>query len=237
VAETCTGTGPSCPADTGLPDTDGDTVCDAIDNCVTIANTSQDNNDSDPLGDACDPCTNIVPTVPAKQKLTLSKLLAPATDDKLSFGSFFTAMPSSPTIDPLTNGVRFLIVDSTGAIPVDITVPGGAYSVANKAGWKVNGSGTSWTYKNSGTVVPLVNGIQKVQVKKISSTPGKFKVGVKGKNGNYVVNSANLPVVATIVLDVPYASGGQCGEATFPATAPAKPSCVSISGGRTIKCK
>jgi hypothetical protein len=183
VAETCTGSGPNCPADTGLPDTDSDTVCDAIDNCDAIPNTSQDNNDSDPLGDACDPCTNIVPTVPSKQKLTLTKLQLPATDDKLSFGSFFTAMPNSPTIDPLTNGVRFLIVDSTGAIPVDITVPGGAYNVTNKAGWKVNGSGTSWTYKNSGTVVPLVNGIQKVQVKGIPSTPGKYKIGVKGRTG------------------------------------------------------
>jgi hypothetical protein len=50
-------------------------------------------------------------------------------------------------------------------------------------GSQVNGSGTSWTYKNAGNPVPLVNGIQKMQLKKLSSPPGKFKFGVKGKNG------------------------------------------------------
>ena len=74
-------------------------------------------------------------------------------------------------------------------------------------------------------------------MKAITSTPGKFKIGVKGKNGNYPVNPPNLPVMATIVIDVPFASGGQCGEATFPAVPPAKPSCLAISGGKTIKCK
>jgi len=51
------------------------------------------------------------------------------------------------------------------------------------------------------------------------------------------VNGANLPIVGTIVIDVPNATTGQCGEAKFPAAPPAKPSCVSISGGKTIKCK
>jgi len=60
---------------------------------------------------------------------------------------------------------------------------------------------------------------------------------VKGKNGNYPVNGANLPLVGTIVIDVPNATTGQCGEAKFPAVPPAKPSCLSTSGGKTIKCK
>ncbi len=237
VAENCTGSSAACPADTGLPDTDGDTVCDAIDNCVSIANPSQTNGDADALGDACDPCTNIVPTGQDKVKLTLTKLLAPAGDDKVSFKGFFTNVPATPTIDPLSNGLRFLLIDSTGAIPVDVTIPGGAYNTASKVGWKVNGSGTSWTYKNAGTVVPLINGIQKMQLKKQSSPPGKYKFGVKGKNGTYPVNPANLPLVGTIVIDVPYAATGQCGEAMFPATPPAKPSCLSVSAGKTIKCK
>ena len=114
VAEICTGSSASCPADTGLPDTDGDTVCDAIDNCDAIANPSQANDDSDALGDACDPCTNIVPTVPSKTKLILTKLLAPATDDKLTFKGFFTSVPTRPIIDPIANGLRVLITDSTG---------------------------------------------------------------------------------------------------------------------------
>jgi len=48
---------------------------------------------------------------------------------------------------------------------------------------------------------------------------------------------ANLPLVGTIVIDVPYATTGQCGEAKFTVTPPAKPSCLSTSGGKTVKCK
>ncbi len=237
LPESCTGSGAACPADSGLPDTDSDTVCDADDNCQSVANPSQANNDSDPLGDACDPCTNIAPTVQSKSKLQLTKVLAPANDDKLTFSSYFTGMPSAPTINPLANGARFLIIDDTGAIPVDVTIPGGAYNSVTKVGWKVNGSNTSFTYKNAGTSVPLINGINKVQVKTYPSTPGKVKTQVKGKNGTYAINPANLPLVGTIVIDVPFASTGQCGEAMFPLAPPAKPSCIALSGGNTVKCK
>ncbi len=144
VAETCTGSGAGCPADTGQPDTDGDRVCDALDNCDAIVNPSQADGDGDGLGDACDPCTNIVPTASDKAKLTLTNLLAPANDDKLSAKGYFLHVPITPTIDPVANGMRFLIVDSTGATAVDITIPGGAYNTATKVGWKPNGSGTSW---------------------------------------------------------------------------------------------
>ena len=202
IAETCTGSSAACPADTGQPDGDSDTVCDAIDNCDTIANTDQANNDSDSFGDACDPCTNIVPTVPSKTKLILSKLLAPTTDDKLNFKGFFTAVPNSPTVDPVTNGLRVLVSDSLGNTPIDVTIPGGAYNPVTKIGWKVNGSGTAWKYKNS---TSPVNGLYKAQLKAYSSTPGKYKFAVKGKNGNYAVNTANLPLKGTLVIDVPFA--------------------------------
>ena len=55
--------------------------------------------------------------------------------------------------------------------------------------------------------------------------------------GRKPINGANLPLVGTIVIDVPYATTGQCGEAKFTATPPAKPSCLSTSGGKTVKCK
>jgi hypothetical protein len=37
-------------------DTDSDTICDNVDNCVSISNTDQANADSDNLGDVCDNC-------------------------------------------------------------------------------------------------------------------------------------------------------------------------------------
>jgi len=85
--------------------------------------------------------------------------------------------------------------------------------------------------------VPLIDGIQKMQLKTISITSGKYKFNVKGKNSDYPVNQANLPLIGTIVIDVPFAAGGQCGEAMFLAVPPARPSCVSASGGKTVKCR
>jgi hypothetical protein len=233
VAENCTGTGSTCPSDTGLPDTDADTVCDAIDNCDLNPNTGQEDGDTDTLGDVCDPCTNIAPTVPSKTKLILSKLALPATDDKLNFKGFFTSVPGTPTVNPVANGLRILVSDSTGATPIDVTIPGGAYNPSTRIGWKVNGSGTAWKYSNS---TSPVNGLSKAQLKAYPNTPGKYKFTVKGKNGNYVVNQANLPLRGTLVIDVPYATTGQCGETAFQ-TPPTKPSCSIAGGGKTVKCK
>ncbi|MCW5891201.1 MAG: DUF4215 domain-containing protein [bacterium] len=235
VAEQCSGSAVACPDDTGLPDTDGDTVCDELDNCPGVANPTQADGDGDGHGDACDPCTNLGPAVASKTALVLDKLLAPAGDDKLSFTSFFAAVPGAADIDPLAAGVRFLIADASGALPVDVTIPGGAYVAAEKAGWKVNGAATAWTYKNAGTIVPTIGGITTVQIKRFPAKPGTLKVKVLGKNGSYGV--AALPLLPTIVLDPPVAETGLCGEATFPNTAPAKPSCIATGGGKTVKCK
>jgi len=51
------------------------------------------------------------------------------------------------------------------------------------------------------------------------------------------VTSTDLPVTATLVLDVPTAVGGQCVEERFTATPPASPSCLLASSGATLKCK
>jgi len=40
-------------------DTDGDTVLDPTDNCVTVANTNQADGDGDLVGDLCDNCTGV----------------------------------------------------------------------------------------------------------------------------------------------------------------------------------
>jgi hypothetical protein len=44
---------PACAG--GGPDTDGDGVCDAVDNCVNVPNPDQADLDGDHVGDACDP--------------------------------------------------------------------------------------------------------------------------------------------------------------------------------------
>ena len=41
------------------------------------------------------------------------------------------------------------------------TLPGGAYDALQKVGWKVNGTTSKFTYKNSGNPTPLIDGINK----------------------------------------------------------------------------
>jgi cysteine-rich repeat protein len=233
LAEHCTGVDATCPPDTGLPDTDGDGVCDALDDCPSVADPAQTNGDADPLGDACDPCTGGVPA--AKQKLTLTKLLAPAGDDRLAFkGQAVLASPFDPPLDPLANGVRLLIEDATGAPVLDATVAGGAYDSVTREGWKVNGSATAWTYKSPGT---QPQGITVVGVKTSSNSPGLVKLKAKGKDGSYAVAPANLPVRVTVVLDPPTAATGECVEATWTAPPPVVPSCSAVATGNVVKCK
>ena len=93
----------------------------------------------------------------------------------------------------------------------------------------MNGSGTAWTWKGPGTGT---NGIRRGQLR-ATATAGRYKFAVRGKNGLYPLNVANLPLVGTIVIDAPVATTGQCGEATF-----LTPSiCTVVSSGKTVRCR
>lgn len=62
------------------PDSDGDDVDDATDNCVDVPNPLQENNDGDVLGDACDNCPNI--TNPNQEDLDGDGIGDPCDSDR-----------------------------------------------------------------------------------------------------------------------------------------------------------
>jgi hypothetical protein len=234
VAESCDGTGVACPADTGLPDGDGDGACDVVDRCPTTPDPAQLDGDGDGLGNECDPCTAVVGTGAIKPQVSISKLLTAPGDDKIKMKGSFGGVPTVPALNPVVHGVRLILTDANGASPLDVVIPGGAYDVGTRAGWR--GSSTSWVYQNAGTAVPLVGGISKITLKTVSSIPGLVKYAISGKNGSYPVPPTGLPVTMTLVLDPPLARSGQCGEAKFPGPPPV-PSCAFYSAGSTLKCK
>jgi hypothetical protein len=90
-----------------------------------------------------EPCVEVTAS-----KLTLTKLLAPAGDDKLSFKGTLT-LPGPGTVAgqlaALSDGIAFRLVDGHSVV-LDAELPGGAYDVATRVGWKVNGANTKWTY-------------------------------------------------------------------------------------------
>lgn len=146
-------------------------------------------------------------------------------------------MPTSPTIDPLNKGIRLLVVDGRGATAIDVTIPGGAYDFGTGAGWKVSGTGRSWMYKNAGRVIRPPNGIEKVRLQLVGESPAKIRFSVTGKNGNYRIEPADLPLTATLVIDAPVARTGQCGEARFFVAPADLPTCTAAPNGGTISCR
>jgi len=179
-------------------DADGDAVCDA-----------------DVAGPA--------PVV--KARLKIGRQLTPPGDDTLSFKGQMT-IPQVPALDPVANGATVLVDDADGRVIVDVAVPGGAYDPVARAGWRVIGGGTAWSYRSSSGVL----GITAVKVKRVASAPGLVKFTVKGKRGAYDTTGAALPVQGVLALG----PAGQGGLATFSGTSPV---CSVVAGGNTLNCR
>ena len=118
-----------------------------------------------------------------------------------------------------------------------MTILPGAYDPVNKVGWKANGSATAFTYVSGAKPVPQPLGIKKFGLKTTPKTPGLIKFTITGKNGAYVVNTANLPLTGTVILDVPFATTGLCGEALFPGAGNPAGLCTVVSNGNGVRCK
>jgi uncharacterized delta-60 repeat protein len=171
---------------------------------------------------------SVEPCAPAtKQKLTVSKLLAPSGDERLTLKGEAT-LPSTLGLDPAANGVHVVVEDADDAAVLDTTISGGPYDPVSRIGWKIGAGGTSWTYRNPGS---HPQGIRMVGVKIPRSAPLLVKFKVKGQNGSYPVGT--LPLRATLVLAPPVE---RCIAATWLATPPLSPSCQS-SNVATVRCK
>jgi hypothetical protein len=212
-----------------------------LDDCPTVSDPGQADADGDNIGDACDPCTNSRSVFGVKSKITIVKLLTPPGDDKLKFKGSITIPPQGgdPVFDPSVNGARAIITDAAQATILDVTIPVGAYSATNKAGWKINGSHTSFTYLNAGTVIPFDQGIKKFGLKASTKVAGLIKFSITGKTGSYNPDNiaTHLPLVGTIILDVPNATTGLCGEVRFPSATMPLGACTVAGGGNIAKCK
>jgi photosystem II stability/assembly factor-like uncharacterized protein len=162
-------------------------------------------------------------------KLTLAKVLPPGGDDKLSFKGTFIRDTPIGDIDPLAHGLELAIDDDSGNV-LHVALAAGVFDAGAMMGWKVNASGTKWTYRN-GTLAPP-GGIVNAIVQDVDDGSSTVKFAFRGKAGDYPVNTATASVHAEVALP----GAAECVEARFPGPAPA-PSCAFNRSFTTIKCK
>jgi len=222
VAETCDGAATSCPADTGLPDSDGDAVCDAQDRCTNVG------------------AGQLFKLSPApKAILTKINTDPVAGNDKLLLQGAFdlAAGQSFAALDPVTGGARVVLLNGAGGVELDVALPGGLYAGRGTRGWKTNRAGTKWQYvdgTNDGTLSSAFGGIfQFLMIDRSRRSPRELMVKVQGKGGTYAVTPGDSPLQAVVVLgDQGDAAAGLCGETGFAAA-----SCGFNGPGSTLKCQ
>jgi protocatechuate 3,4-dioxygenase beta subunit len=157
-----------------------------------------------------------------KPKLAMGKLAAPSGDETLSL-SGIAVLATTPTVDPATNGVRILVTANDGSSILDVIIPGGVNWITKA---------TRWIYRNK----TGFSGITKVVLAKSKKVAGQLKMTVKGAHATFAVAPTDLPVTATVVIDAPTATTGQCAAQTYTGPAPT-PTCTFNKKLTSMKCK
>jgi parallel beta-helix repeat protein len=167
-----------------------------------------------------------------KPRLDIGGIDTAAADDRITFkGRAQLPHPLTPALDPVAVGVGILVEDAVGTPVLELSIPGGAYDVVTRVGWKASPSRGVWKYVNRSDAPP--SGVARVAITDLSRrTPGLVQFSVKGRRGFYPVNVANLPLTGTLIFDPPTAETGQCGQTAF-----ANPPSACKNNGRAVRCR
>ena len=153
----------------------------------------------------------------------MTRIGVPLGDDRLRIRATFP-MPTTPAINPLINGIRILVEDSTGGVSLDVMLPGGPYNPTTQRGWLVNGTGLVYTYRDT-TDAPI-NGIEKVSLNASNGNAVRF-IAI-GRDSTYPAPQRVVSV--SVVVN---ATTGQCGEVVLRSPE----SCKALNDGSRYVCK
>jgi hypothetical protein len=144
-------------------DADADGVCDADDNCPSVANFAQLDSDRDGSGDACDPCISN----PGFKWKSLHLELVGINDDVLGnetirLSAAFTLGTDAAPVDPAATGVEVTLWNGRREVddPMVVAVPAGMKG-ASDAGWTVDETGR-FVYEGGAA---RVGGVRRAMVK------------------------------------------------------------------------
>jgi hypothetical protein len=160
----------------------------------------------------------------------LGKLGAPAGDEKLLLRGTLQFGPGTPAVlDPAVKGAQILVEDvgagnaaifelSTSTTPV----PGGA-GCGPDDGWKANGAGTTFTYKNKSGALPpgciagSANGLSLIKVKDKRAKGGGIVFKAKAKGATIPAVVGPLRVTLVLGATATESASGECGATPFDA--------------------
>ncbi len=201
----------TCPGFDDNVDLDGDQVPDGCDTCPGF-----DDNvdvDGDQVPDGCDTCVGGAPGQAdmIDSRLSVANINTDSVvgNDKLKIKGAFT-LPGGTTLadlNPATDGALIVLAADGGSALIDTSIAAGVYD--GTAGWYMNGAQTAWAFKDRRRPAGS-NGISKVKLK---DRREKVKVSIKGKDGDYQVTAADLPLQLT--LDFGDETAGECTEKAF----------------------
>jgi cysteine-rich repeat protein len=208
VAEACDGVGEVCPADSGLPDGDGDDICDAQDDCPEVYDPEQLDSDGDGEGDLCDICTDAGEAHKSLVKVT--KITTPGGDDKLLLKSYLV-FDEAPVYDPVAHGIRLRIDDAAGTRLLDAEIPAGAFNPVTRSGWlPLKNDGFRFRSKEL-----VADAVQKIILKKVRKDPNAVSVKIVGSKGSFASQGIVPPISVTVTLDADGERMGVCAVMEF----------------------
>jgi hypothetical protein len=166
--------------------------------------------------------------IAGRAQLKLSKLGAPAGDEKLLMkGAFFFPPGSLEVFDPLNAGAQILIEDlgSGGASLLDLShqtqaVPGGGGCGATD-GWQTNDSRTAFKYKNKSGALPQACtagsalGLSMIKLNDKRMASGEITFKLKVKKATIAAPVGPLRVSLVFGAGALESGNGECGVAEF----------------------
>lgn len=203
-------TGQVCTSDADICTAD---VCDAAGACVHPA---EPDSDGDGTCDPIDPCPDGAPL--ARPRVKLGRFTTPPGDDRLDVKTEL-ALPASPPLDPVGDGVILQVTNTDGSPAFDATLPPGAWSPATATGWKRNAAGTTFTFRSP---------TARARIAAVKSRPGHVAVSLKLVE--QAIATPAPPLGVRLLLGPPGSTQGRCGETSFAA-------CVVGRGGATVVCR